>query len=422
MACSNFYAAAGQYDKAISCYMLDKMTDPRRREEWWSASEGLITAFAKPLNSKEKLTNDLRNGLNEYRFLFPRNDGRLPLSGLEDDVHSIKTWLTRHTAFARRCQPTDMHFAAWTGNVSVVEELIRTGIDVNTKDPKSHYTPLSLAVWNMHRDVIDLLLNVPTIKLDILNSPEGWTALQLAAWNNDVKTIEKLSMAGANVLAKDRTGMTPMLRAATWGTIDAVKALKAAGSHISDSGGATSHAVEAATRGNVPAIKALIEAGVDVSASNEWGWTAIVLAAGKGHIDIVKVLLEAGVDASSQDHQGRTAIHFAAEKGHVDVVKVLLDAGGNVSVQDKNRATALHRGASQGHGEVVKALVEAGADVSALDAQWRTPLDCAERYGRLNPCNNSLNPCIKILQEAGAARGPPVTSLLHSHTVYNFVY
>jgi ankyrin repeat protein len=377
----------------------NSMTDPRRREEWWSASEALITALAKPLDSKEQSTDDLGNGLNGYRFLIPLNDDRLPLSGLEDDIHSTKTWLTRFFAYRHRPTDINIHFAAWTGNVSVVEELIHTGIDVNNKDPISHYTPLSLAVWNMHRDVIDLLLKVPTIELDIVNSPGEWTSLHLAAWNNDVNTIEKLSIAGANVFAKDITGTTPLRRAAVCGNNDAVRALKAAGagSHISDSISA-SHAVEAATRGHVRAVKALIEAGVDVSASNEWGWTAIVLAAGKGHIDVVKVLLEAGVDVSSQDQLGRTAIYFAAEKGHVDVVEVLLDAGSNVSVQDKNRATALHRGASQGHGQVVKALVEAGADVSVRDAKGWTPLDCAVRYG-------PLNPCIKILQEAGAERG-----------------
>jgi ankyrin repeat protein len=368
MAMSNFYAAAGKFGSAISCYMKDIMTDPRRREEWLSASEGLITALAKPLDSKEQSTADLGNSFNGYRFLIRLNDGRQPLSGIEDDIHSLKTLLTRHTAFAYRHRPTGMHFAAWTGNVSVLEELIHTGIDVNIKDPISHYTPLSLAVWNMHRDVIDLLLKVPTIELDIVNSHGEWTSLHLAAWNNDVNTIEKLSIAGANVFAKDVMGMTPMLRAAVCGNIDVVRALKAAGASLDISGisgVAHWHAVEAARRGHVRAIKALIEAEVDVSASY-YGWTALQLA--------------------------------AADKGHVDVVKVLLEAGGRISVQDNLGMTALHWGASQGHGQVVKTLIEGGADVSVRDAKGWTPLDYALQRGRSNPC-------IEILEGAVAKRG-----------------
>jgi ankyrin repeat protein len=398
MARSNLYVAAGKYGSAISCYMKDIMTDPWRRQEWWSASEGLITALAKPLDSKDQSTDDSGNGLNGYRFLIPLNDGRLPLSGLEDDIHSIKTWLTRRTAFAYRRRPTDMHFAAWTGNVSVVEELIHTGIDVNIKDPIRHYTPLSLAVWNMHGDVIDLLLNVPTIELDIANSPEGWTSLHLAAWNNDVNTIEKLSIAGANLLAKDMTGGTPMLRAATWGNIEALRALKAAGAGSDRSDIIATQTIEAARRGHVRAIKALIEAEVDVSASNREGWTALRMAAVYGHVDVVKALLEAGADASSQGRDGRTAIHFASEKGHVDVVKALLEAGGDVSVQDKDGETALHLGAFREHIHVVKVLVEGGADVSVRSARGWTPLDYAlGHYWRSNPC-------IKILEKAGAKR------------------
>lgn len=50
-----------------------------------------------------------------------------------------------------------MHIAAWQGNASMVELLIRYGADVNAVD-REQRTPLQSAAWQGHESVVWLLL------------------------------------------------------------------------------------------------------------------------------------------------------------------------------------------------------------------------------------------------------------------------
>jgi ankyrin repeat protein len=93
--------------------------------------------------------------------------------------------------------------------------------------------------------------------------------------------IQGLLAAGADVMARNEYGYTPLHYAALYGT---------------------------------PAIiQALLAAGADVMARNELGWTPLHRAAVSGTPASVQALLAAGADGKAKNKEGKTPWDFAQE-------------------------------------------------------------------------------------------------------------
>jgi len=135
--------------------------------------------------------------------------------------------------------------------------------------------------------------------------------------------------AGADVNAKDRDGVTALMRAASAGRGDSVTALIAAGA-----------AADAKTSGGV---------------------NALMMAALGGYAEATRVLLAAKVDSNAKDNQGRTALMAAASSGEQAVVDALLAAGADVNIEDAGGASALTYASAEGFGTAVTALQKRGA-------------------------------------------------------------
>ena len=163
----------------------------------------------------------------------------------------------------------------------------------------------------------------------------------------------------------DESGWTPLIAAASYGWIDPVKELIAAGANID---------------------KADIE-----------GCTALLVAAMKGFTRVVKVLIEAGSDVDHEDKSTRTALHHAVKKGNTAIVVMLIDAGANfdkASSADYD-CTPLFLASYGGKDEVVSVLVGAGANIDQPCSEGTTPLCIAVKYQEYDAA--------KILIAAGAS-------------------
>ena len=110
---------------------------------------------------------------------------------------SVKPWVSaeainrrRPYSFLRGDRRQSLYFAAWRGDVQSVKAYIDEGRDV-VKPNRYGFTPLSLAVMNMHRDVVKILLDaVPTVEHLRIN----WCPSMFAVENNDVnKTLQGCS-------------------------------------------------------------------------------------------------------------------------------------------------------------------------------------------------------------------------------------
>ena len=197
------------------------------------------------------------------------------------------------------------HFAAWSGDYEVLQAQIRLGLEVSKPD-KYGWTPLHLAVWNMHTEFVTLLLSSQAMTrwrrvrpryIDAL-SWDGWSALHLCAWNNDTNLVEILIQANANVSVRDVRRWTPIHWAAANNGAGVIGLLiKAGASHstLAISGTVAMHlAVEYGhvkvietlsnvSEGQVGAIFALKMAGAAISAIDPHErWDVILIQALKG--------------------------------------------------------------------------------------------------------------------------------------------
>ena len=138
-------------------------------------------------------------------------------------------------------------------------------------------------------------------KADV-NAPQadGATAIQWAAYRNDLEIADLLIRAGANVKTANHDGATALYLASI--------------------------------RGSAPMLDRLLKAGADANERGPEGETPLMLAARNGNVDAIKVLLDHKADVNATDAlRGTTALMWAAEQGHPAAVKTLIDHGANVA-------------------------------------------------------------------------------------------
>jgi ankyrin repeat protein len=141
---------------------------------------------------------------------------------------------------------------------------------------------------------------------------------------------------------------------------------------IRDGRGATP-LMHAAAFGSIEAMKLLLEAGADVNGKNNFGATALLWCARDG--DKARLLIERGADVNAQSKQGRTPLMLAAMRdGGSDVVALLLSKGADPKAADARGDTALGLAALYGDLETVRLLVAKGADVHAANQKGETPI------------------------------------------------
>ena len=128
---------------------------------------------------------------------------------------------------------------------------------------------------------------------------DGMTALHWAAMNDDLRMVEMLVYAGANVKASTRIGAyTPLFMASRAGNAAIVGVLLAAGAdpNAVTSTGATP-LMPAAESGSAAAVAALLDQGADVNATESaLGQTALMFAAAFDRPAAIAALIRGGAD------------------------------------------------------------------------------------------------------------------------------
>jgi ankyrin repeat protein len=185
-------------------------------------------------------------------------------------------------------------------------------------------SPVADAAMNGDSSAIRLLLQK---KADV-NAPQtdGATAIEWAAYRDDVELADLLIAAGANPKTPNREGATPMQLASLHGSAQMMKKLLDAGAEANERGvhGETP-LMFAARNGNLEALKLLLQRGADVNAKEALrATTALMWAVEQKHTDAVKLLIEHGADvsvASSADSKGGTAYLAPTIQGRADQEK-----------------------------------------------------------------------------------------------------
>jgi ankyrin repeat protein len=224
-------------------------------------------------------------------------------------------------------------------------------------------------------------------KADV-NAPQldGATALQWAAYNNDLEMADILIAAGANVKAANREGATSMYLASL--------------------------------EGSAPMMEKLLQAGADANAPGPQGETPLMLASRSGNLDAIGVLLDHKADVNAKEKlRGTTALLWASEQGHAKAMKLLIghgaDFGAASNPDTRNARNNVQIGLQQQFkrnaanqrrkgGQVDDAAAADDDDGAALYSRGPAPTDGGGLTALVYAARQDCLECAKILLDAGA--------------------
>jgi ankyrin repeat protein len=94
---------------------------------------------------------------------------------------------------------------------------------------------------------------------------------------------------------------------------------------------------KATDSGDTGKVVKSLDQGIDISVTDQYGQTALMVASDRGHVDTVKLLLQRMALPNLQNELGGTALMLASFNGHLEIVKELLKAGAEVNAKEPDR-------------------------------------------------------------------------------------
>ena len=288
--------------------------------------------------------------------------------------------------------------AVTEGDTRMVQHLI-----ANTScDLAEHSDLLFICCEKGHTDIAALLLAADSglrdqaFRTELRTSPSQHTPLHIACTHGNAGVVRVLLASRAEVDARGRYNVTPLLCACTSEAgHECAKLLLAAGAGVNksrDSGSTPLYA--AASNALTETVKLLLGANAEVDALMQpvrpsggdlaakmgatgelaarmkyrLGTTPLFAACVNGHLEVVRLLLDAGAEASLPLISGSSALHASAAKGHMQILRLLLSSRADANTAKDDGTTPLSAAALGGHAGCVGALLNAGArDWLALD-------------------------------------------------------
>ncbi|PVD39592.1 hypothetical protein C0Q70_02227 [Pomacea canaliculata] len=260
-------------------------------------------------------------------------------------------------AQSERTKDTPLSLACSGGRYEVVELLLTKGANKEHRNV-SDYTPLSLAASGGYVNIIKLLLSHGAEINSRTGSKLGISPLMLAAMNGHTAAVKLLLDMGSDINAQIETNRNTALTLACFqGRHEVVSLLvdrKANIEHRAKTG--LTPLMEAASGGYVEVGRVLLDKGADVNAAPVPSSrdTALTIAADKGHYRFVELLLHRGAAVDVKNKKGNSPLWLACNGGHLDVVQLLVSAGADVDSQDNRKVSCLMAAFRKGHVKVVK--------------------------------------------------------------------
>lgn len=221
-----------------------------------------------------------------------------------------------------RDETTPLHWAAYHGNIDVIEFMIekkiidKSSIDLHNR---SYETPLHWACWQNKPDTAKML-----IRLEAKN-------------------------------VRNKHGNTPFFRAAFFGMTEVIELMLEKGIVDVD---------------NIDALHYINQ-------------TALQAACSQGRSDTAKMLIHLGAK-NSRDQLGSTPLHWAACRGMIEVIQLMFEKGlineSNINAQDDCLQTPLYRACYSGERDIAKLLIKHGG-VNMAEQNASTPLRAASLLG-----------------------------------------
>ena len=228
------------------------------------------------------------------------------------------------------------------GNIEEVRAVLERGEDVNDTNSKNQTVLMFTATKCNDENFVSitkLLLEQPSLKVNLAETTGGMTALHVAANSRNIEAV-KMLMADprVDVNVKDSLQETPLMSSTRSepGRIDIFKLLLA--EERVDVNCTLSHPdigdmtplMLASLHINVEATRLLLnDPRVEVNWTNSRGMSALhVSAIQKSNVKLIELFLahpRVNVNCKDGDKDGRTVLHDAAYANNVEAVKLILE-------------------------------------------------------------------------------------------------
>jgi ankyrin repeat protein len=333
-------------------------------------------------------------------------DGQLFEAARSGDVARLAALLDdypdRLHARARPYEWSLLHFAAQNGQLSVVDVLLRRGLDVNTREKGDNTYAMHWAAAAAHLEVVrrladgggDVVGHGDDHQLEVI----GWAT----CWH---ECDDDAHRAVARFLV-DRGARHHIFSAIAMNLADEVRRIVAADPKALTTTMSRNEDYQLplhfAVRMNRPQMVALLmELGADPLATDGSGYSAAVYATApdidrsvmeairaSGAIDLIAAIaLGEWQVAERLAHSGPAgALHIMAKRGDLAALAWLLEHGADTNARWSHwdsDVTPLHLAVLGGHLAVVRVLLDAGADPTIHDTKHDSDaLGWAEFFGR----------------------------------------
>ncbi|KAI6773002.1 hypothetical protein HG530_003960 [Fusarium avenaceum] len=320
---------------------------------------------------------------------------------------------------------TPIFYAVWSGNVEIVQRLVKEGASINIRDILG-VTPVTYAVSNGNHEVVKILLEAGGSSL--ADTDVGTRLLISAIHKSQQQVVKQLIEAGnTDVNARDKNGTTLLLLAVDSKDVTIVKLLLkgSADVNIGDNDGWTP-LLQAVKYGDQALVQLLLDSGAAINTADGDGRTPLTLAIVSHHDGIVQLMLwscqakvtaemefliieQCGcetlklllsryeVDLNARNENGDTLLISTIKGGWIDKCKVLLRSSSiDINGQDKGGNTALHYAVdAQDEGMVSLLLAKQDVNINARNGKGRTPIALA--------CSNASFAIVRMLLDTDQA-------------------
>jgi ankyrin repeat protein len=259
---------------------------------------------------------------------------------------------------------TELHHAAWAGNLGLAQSLIDRGANLGSRDHGGRTALHYASMEQSHGpDIMALLLNAGGEAFTNLGDENGQTALHYAAERGFIDNMRILVDHGGDIRTTDNYGFSPYLWAVVAGQTRATDKLLTMGADAdSTSADGKSALAWAASLGWSSIAELLVNHRASMSNTQNTQMLPLREAAASGDLLTVQLILTYGGDPNYHDRDGWSPIHWAAEEGHLEVVRLLLNEGANVNAVSSYGTSPLHCAANGGHISIVSLLLLHRAD------------------------------------------------------------
>ncbi|XP_038068644.1 inversin-like [Patiria miniata] len=229
---------------------------------------------------------------------------------------------------------------------------------------------------------------------------KGQTLLTYAIAKGDVKTLDLLLLAGAEIDAEDDNGDTALMVAAQLESEIKVEYLleKGAQPTIADIEGKTA-LYRTEQNKTTKCAKLLIDKDPSlVHATDKHKQTVLHLVAGEGNDELISYLLQRESKRNELDNLGRTPLHWAVIQGMKTSVEILLESEGEnaIDVRDKFGFYPIHCAVQINRPDIARLLVHKGCNLGLIDFASRTPFVYAASLGYQEICEIILEKQVEM--------------------------